>query len=209
MWEPWVFDPAVSGSSLFSWCKVSLFMWKCFADTALFFLRNFICPLTTLWLSYVLILSRDGDQTWVLARDRRAFYHDQKIVSIDTYERFLFSWRMVLRGLPCELDIQDQQSQQRRFVLFFLYAEGRWGVPMHSIQLKTWLVINIYAKRLQKHKIARRDGVRPWSQHLGDWGKGISTFRPAWLRTICKEHKHEQQTKQTIIRSVVSSASMT
>lgn len=131
MWEPWVFDPAVSGSSLFSWCKVSLFMWKCFADTALFFLRNFICPLTTLWLSYVLILSRDGDQTWVFARDRRAFYHDQKIVSIDTYERFLFSWRMVLRGLPCELDIQDQQSQQRRFVLFFFVC-GRQVRRAHA-----------------------------------------------------------------------------
>lgn len=112
-------------------------------------------------------------------------------------------------GTPLWTRHSGSTKSTKAICAFFLYAEGRWGVPLHSIQLKTWLVINIYAKRLQKHKIARRDGVRPWSQHLGDWGKGISTFRPAWLRTICKEHKHEQQTKQTIIRSVVSSASMT
>lgn len=78
---------------------------------------------------------------------------------------------------------------------------------MHSVRLKTWLVINILKR--SDVKSIRSPGVMVHVCDPSTWETAAREFQLLGLpglQTICKKYKHEHQTKQIIIRSVVSSA---
>lgn len=71
---------------------------------------------------------------------------------------------------------------------------------MHSIRLKTWLVINIL--KPSDVKSIRSPGEMVHVRDPSTWETAAREFQLLGLpglQTICKKYKHEQQTKQIVL----------